>query len=108
MTDQGDQMIERLYTDFAELKKVQSNMQVSLSELKTDVRWIKESLAELNTCKICRNQDNITARVSEHNKEIVELKENISKVNWTAVGISAGVSFTTATLLFILKIKEFI
>lgn len=81
-----------------------------LKQLQEDVGEIKAALLgnKYNDAGLIKKhaevEENYKRLKEHHDKDITIINSKLDKINWTAGGISAGVSFIIGIVLFVLKI----
>ena len=103
-------IIERIYNNIDDIKKEQAAMGTIISQLSTDISWIKSAVERLNnnfeSCKVCSHSDEIVENHNKLKKLVFELKDKFNEIRWTAAGISAGISIIILIIAFLYKLNS--
>lgn len=79
-----------------------SEMKSIISELKTDIRWIRETMDNINdrfeSCSSCNNSEYLISQTKANQKVLGDVKDSVGKIKYTAAGVSLGVSIVVAVL----------
>ena len=102
--------IENVHQEIIELRNEQNEFRVSITKYVTsmsrDTEWMREKIDDINTkfdkCGFCKNPEEIIS----FKKEIKEMKDEQTKVKYTAYGGAAVLSILITTVVYFIENKE--